>query len=170
MSPDRSHSTSHAIDRLVAIIAIGQGAWCEAAWDDRGGECERRDEGRRSGCQAARTSQICRCKRECADGGPWECHEEGCPARLVTCQILSGVCGARFSDIWRKSPQGVASLQVAQACPLSCQRCISARLEEERDAAYLAITGGGSGSRRKPAGQPRPDEAREGGEQRCAGS
>ena len=43
-----------------------------------------------------------------------ECREEGCPARIVDCTLLSQACGARFGDIWRKgklvSTDGVFSL------------------------------------------------------------
>lgn len=101
-----------------------QGAWCEAAWDEQpSGHCTRNTRGS-SACTTNRTSQICRCRRECADEGPWPCHEEGCPARSVTCAILSVACRAKFSDIWRKPPLGLAQSTVAQACPASCQQCM----------------------------------------------
>jgi len=107
-----------------------QGAWCEAGWDDMAGSCLRSS---RSGssCSANRTNQICRCRRECADTGPWECHEEGCPARRVTCDILSSACHARFSDIWRRPPSGMASVAVKQACPMACAACMCAREVEK---------------------------------------
>jgi hypothetical protein len=105
-----------------------QGAWCEAAWDDKGGCTKAKSELSRGAksCQLKRTDQICRCRRECVDGGPWECQEEGCPARVVTCQILSVACKARFEQIWRKPPLGMAGTHVSQACPLSCGECVSA--------------------------------------------
>ena len=109
------------------------GAWCEAAWEDKAGGCEKQKD--RSGrpymhsCQKAQRSQICRCRRECADEGPWKCHEEGCPAREVSCSILSVACRARFSDIWRKPPASLGQMTVRQACPFSCNVCISARAE-----------------------------------------
>lgn len=65
------------------------------------------------------------CRRHCVDEGPWGCHEEGCPARVVTCPMLAVACKARFGDIWRKPPYGTAKRLVAQACPLSCGECMS---------------------------------------------
>ena len=107
----------------------GDGVWCAGSWDDVKETCARMEmRGRQAPvCSARRSSQICMCRRECADEGPWACHEEGCPARTVTCDILSVACKARFSDIWRKAPYGVGSRLVSQACPMSCGKCNSQR-------------------------------------------
>ena len=79
-------------------------------------------------CRANRTSQICRCRRECADEGPWECTEEGCPSREVPCSVLSRACRARFSEIWRRPTIGIEGERVvAHACPMSCGMCACAR-------------------------------------------
>ena len=105
----------------------GQGAWCEAAWDDvESGSCVRA-RGTDATCTARRGSQICRCRRDCWDEGPWQCHEEGCPARTVSCGMLSVACRARFRDIWRKPPAGMSDVRIAQVCPMSCQACVCAR-------------------------------------------
>ena len=101
-----------------------QGAWCEAAWDDsREGSSQRQAAGGGTACTTVRSSQICRCRRDCVDEGPWQCHEEGCPSRVVTCAILSVACRARFGDVWRKPPPGMAGMKISQACPMSCQAC-----------------------------------------------
>lgn len=114
------------------------GMWCEGSWDDVGGGCVKEGASKggkggkaaaipRQACETKRSSQICKCKRGCSNEGPWDCHEEGCPARSVTCEILSVACRASFSDIWRKPPYGMAGRSVAQACPLSCGVCTSMR-------------------------------------------
>ncbi len=100
------------------------GLWCEAAWDDRGASCERAAS-ERAECSVRRASQICACRRSCVDGGPWACHEEGCPAREVSCRTLSVACAATFSSIWRVPPPGTKQLRVRQACPLACGACTS---------------------------------------------
>lgn len=102
-----------------------QGMWCEAAWDDAGGGCKRASSGKPPQCGVRRKNQICACRRACEDHGPWSCVEAGCPARQVTCSILSVACDVRFAEIWDKPPPGVADLLVEQACPLTCGRCIS---------------------------------------------
>lgn len=106
-----------------------QDSWCEAAWDDQDNGCMRADSAS-SACTVRRTSQICLCRDSCKDGGPWECHEEGCPARVVTCEILGVACNARFDSIWRKPPPGVGSLLVRQACPLQCGECVCERKDQ----------------------------------------
>ena len=98
------------------------GAFCEGSWDDRDGACERAGS-KQPSCFTVRSSQICACRRSCVDDGPWECLEEGCPARSVTCEMLASACFATFGNIWRKPPHGTASLLVQQACPASCQMC-----------------------------------------------
>lgn len=113
----------------------GQGMWCEGGYDDRDGGCERRDEGRKdpkgiASCKVSRQGQICRCRRECVNEGPWECTEQGCPARTVDCKILGVACGARFNDIWRKPVHGIEGVRyIQQACPLACGKCASPRSE-----------------------------------------
>lgn len=111
-----------------AQFCESEGAWCEASWDDaRSGSCAKAPLKKRQppSCEVKRKNQICACRRECADTGPWSCAEEGCPARQITCEILSVACDAQFEEIWDKPPQGVAELLVAQACPMSCGRCVS---------------------------------------------
>ena len=98
-------------------------AWCVAAWDDDGKGCTKQETARSSGCAIPRTDQICRCRRDCVDTGPWECREEGCPARIVGCEILATACNAKFNEIWRKPPHGLGPLQVRQACPMMCKMC-----------------------------------------------
>jgi len=100
------------------------GYFCEASWDDRDGACERARSDSAS-CAAVRTSQICACRRDCIDDGPWECLEEGCPSRLISCEMLSQACSHSFSKIWRRPPQGTASTLVGLACPKSCGVCDS---------------------------------------------
>ena len=102
-----------------------QHAWCEAAFDDEHGDRCRRQEYSGSSCNRTRTQQICRCRRRCEDSGPWLCQEEGCPARVVTCDILKAACKAAFRDIWRKAPLGMGPVLVEQACPAACGRCAS---------------------------------------------
>ena len=99
-----------------------QGAWCESAFDDTRGGCQRSAQGG-SQCSVARSKQICRCRRSCKDEGPWLCEEEGCPARSVTCGMLGVACRASFSDIWRKPPSGMGQMKVSQACPFACKAC-----------------------------------------------
>ena len=115
----------------------GGGSWDNGSWDDGKGEscvAQPRD-GAETSCRAKRSTQICACRRACADEGPWQCHEEGCPARTVPCEMLSVACRARFSDIWRKPPPGMAGRTVRQSCPLSCGACVSSRDDfEEADA------------------------------------
>merc|ERR1712046_355756 len=76
-------------------------------------------------CNVRRSDQICRCRRECADIGPWECVEEGCPARVVDCKILRVACNAPFSAIWRKVPRGMSDTYVRRVCPLTCGHCMT---------------------------------------------
>ena len=100
--------------------------WCEAAWDDAKGGCKRQaSSGRAPLCHVKRSNQICACRRDCVDRGPWPCTEAGCPARQVTCAILSAACFSQFSHIWNTAPSSVAELQVWQVCPMSCGRCLS---------------------------------------------
>ena len=90
---------------------------------ERGGGCGSPSS---SKCSARRGSQICACRRECADAGPWACDEMGCPASVVTCEgHLSRACGALFDRIWRsgRPPRGTAGLEVRQLCPASCGEC-----------------------------------------------
>ena len=102
--------------------------WCEGSWEDAG-ECGRGKQD--ASCNATRhgrrKSKICRCQRQCVDNGPWDCHEEGCPARVITCDTLKVACRARFKDIWRKPPHGTKDLLVSQACPLVCGACVCER-------------------------------------------
>ena len=102
-----------------------QGMWCEAAWDDASGGCKRQSSGKAPLCNVKRTNQICACRRDCMDRGPWACTETGCPARQVTCEILSAACSSTFNRIWNTAPADVAELQVWQVCPMSCGRCLS---------------------------------------------
>jgi len=104
----------------------GQGLWCQAAWDNRRDGCERvepRRPVRTGSCDAVRSDQICRCRPECRDEGPWPCTEAGCPGRMVNCSTLAVACKAGFGDVWDKPPAGTANLAVASACPLSCGQC-----------------------------------------------
>ena len=109
-----------------------QGLWCEGAWEARGrGSCVR-GKGRqpRSSCQQKRDNQLCRCRRACVDEGPWECHEEGCPQRLVPCDTLKVACRSQFSDIWRKPTQSIdGERYIHQACPMACGHCVTARTD-----------------------------------------
>ena len=100
--------------------------WCEAAWDDAKGGCKRQlAPGKPPLCAARRSSQICACRRACEDRGPWSCTEQGCPARQITCEVLSAACFSTFLDIWNTPPPSVAELQVWQVCPMSCGQCVS---------------------------------------------
>ena len=124
-----------------------QGAWCEAAWDDEDGGCKRQASPIRGArCSERRSSQICRCRRDCADEGPWKCVEEGCPSRVVNCTVLSAACKARFGAIWRKPPPGMTDLTVAQACPQSCGKCTCSTSEDEQQQDHVGRTvGSGTG-------------------------
>ena len=95
---------------------------CEASWDDRDGACEQVQSGVTS-CTSVRNSQICACRRDCLDDGPWDCVEENCPARFVNCSMLAGACRHKFRSIWRKPPLRMANVLVQQACPVSCEIC-----------------------------------------------
>lgn len=60
----------------------------------------------------------------CADGGPWACAEEGCPAPEVDCATLSTACGAHFSDIWTVLPTpALRDRTVRDECKASCGEC-----------------------------------------------
>ena len=60
----------------------------------------------------------------CMDDGPWRCDEEGCPAGMVDCELLSKVCDAHFSDLWVESPpRGLQQSRIYDACPVSCGLC-----------------------------------------------
>ena len=51
-------------------------------------------------------------------------HEEGCPAKLVGCKLLSVACSARFGDIWiQDPPRGFEILRIEEVCQVSCGRC-----------------------------------------------
>ena len=137
--PDRCEvhvgSQASALPTSCEVFCERQGMWCEGAWDDGGAICQRGGTSRAWSshqafqCTVSRSSQVCSCRRDCADNGPWDCHEEGCPARSVSCAILRVACNARFGDIWRKPPRSVAHMRVAQACPLTCGTCACARLD-----------------------------------------
>ena len=103
----------------------GRGFFCEAGWDDRDGACQRATlkPSERASCFTSRNNQICACRRSCVDDGPWDCVEEGCPARSVSCELLAGHCKWPFNGIWRKPPHGTAGLLVEQACPATCKLC-----------------------------------------------
>ena len=59
-----------------------------------------------------------------ADRGPWACDEAGCPATTVTCSMLSRVCHAGFSSLWKTLPSGIhRAAQIWQYCPVTCNRC-----------------------------------------------
>ena len=100
------------------------GLWCEASWDDRPPHrCEAA--AGKPNCAAKRSSQICRCRRECGDRGPWDCFEPGCPARSVGCDILSEACDLSFGEIWNDVPLE-GDIPVHAACPLACGKCVCA--------------------------------------------
>ena len=123
-----------------AQFCEGHGAWCEGAWDDaRASPCAKAPlkKGQPPSCEVKRKNQICACRRECTDTGPWPCAEEGCPARQVTCEILAVACDVQFEEIWDKPPVGVAELLVAQACPMTCGRCVSPAPHALPDAAAV---------------------------------
>ena len=124
-----NHDTCEAyVANWTTCVAFceSQGAWCEAGFDDVRRSClrARSSSSASSACMAHRHTQICRCRRDCADLGPWVCNEEGCPAQLITCEHLSEACNALFSQIWRKPPAGMGPISVRQVCPMACSACV----------------------------------------------
>eukprot|EP00966_Prymnesium_polylepis_P322905 7379135-Prymnesium_polylepis.1 len=81
-----------------------RGFFCEAGWDDRDGACQRATlkPSERASCFTSRKNQICACRRSCVDDGPWDCVEEGCPARSVSCELLAGHCKSTASGGMRR--------------------------------------------------------------------
>jgi len=121
-----AHVKTAAPQDSCAQYCEAQGMWCEAAWDDAKGGCKRQaSSGKAPLCHVKRSAQICACRRDCVDRGPWPCTEAGCPARQITCGILSAACFSQFNHIWNTAPSSVAELQVWQVCPMSCGRCLS---------------------------------------------
>ena len=59
----------------------------------------------------------------CADDGPWECAEDGCPSATVGCEILKAVCTYRFDVIFDTPPAELANATVLQRCRRTCKRC-----------------------------------------------
>ena len=59
----------------------------------------------------------------CSDSGPWPCHEEGCPAPVVSCSDLSGDCNRLFSNVWKEAPDGLGPAHVWEHCPKTCNKC-----------------------------------------------
>ena len=54
------------------------------------------------------------------DGGPWPCSEAGCPAPLVTCEMLEEYCASTFSDVWERPPHGLAGVEISMHCQKTC--------------------------------------------------
>ena len=56
------------------------------------------------------------------DGGPWPCNEPGCPAALVSCEMLVEYCESTFSDVWERPPTGLDAVEIASQCRKACGR------------------------------------------------
>uniref|UniRef100_A0A7S2JDY8 J domain-containing protein n=1 Tax=Haptolina brevifila TaxID=156173 RepID=A0A7S2JDY8_9EUKA len=62
----------------------------------------------------------------CEDGGPWPCHEEGCPAPTISCTELKNDCNRAFKDVFQSPPTdgGINGYTpIWSACKRTCKRC-----------------------------------------------
>ena len=55
------------------------------------------------------------------DGGPWPCIEDGCPAPLVSCEILAPYCSSVFADVFDRPPAGLGDTEIATFCRKTCE-------------------------------------------------
>mmetsp|Transcript_49260 Transcript_49260/g.159228 ORF Transcript_49260/g.159228 Transcript_49260/m.159228 type:complete len:867 (-) Transcript_49260:102-2702(-) len=68
----------------------------------------------------------------CGDGGPFPCHERGCPRSSVTCKDLVLSCEKTFDKVFDKPPtRALAHFAVGEICPRTCRRCGSFNVSRE---------------------------------------
>jgi len=62
--------------------------------------------------------------KPCVDSGPWECNEDGCPGKFVSCADMIEQCEWQFGRLFIHPPkQLLPTTRIYELCPSACNVC-----------------------------------------------